>query len=643
MSIHARMDLKTVGVSLVLVSVGTLAACVPSPTATPPRQTPFPTLPLVAETGTPENPTTPVPGPLTPETTVSPDLTARPTLAPSTLAPAGAALTADTFPPVVELIVQDPGAPVSQGKAVALNVLAADNNLLARLELYDNDGLVAQATASPPARVYSNQFLWNAATPGRHVLRAVAYDAAGNASAPSQMELNVIPNNRAPAVQITEPAGSINAELGAPIRIQGVATDDVAVTRMDLIVDNQLVTFVLAPQPNGVTPFAVSLPWTPTTTGTHNVVLRAYDNQGQSDDSLRYTVRVFDNQPPVVRAAAEHVTISTADALVVNALALAKNGISRLELYVDEQLADAASSATPAQQTALDTALTAGNLAAGAHTFYVRAFDLNGQTTDTPRVPFTVTDGSAVVYRDTPVPAVTPPPLLPTPTATPARVVPEPPSVELQLLGKSPDVTLPNPASIQIRARGSAELATIELWLRYPGEPGAQLLLEENSKGATEKTLTFDWTAPRAGVVEMFARVTDNVGQTQDSTLLRFDVQPPLAPTPAPSAPNFAQTWVAESPAARYEVTFAPLARALRGVFVERRADGVVLQGRVVSGAGNDKNASFAIDFSGDASAPQHTLQFDCAVAARPPQLTCNFSNEKGERGSAIFAPLAPP
>lgn len=617
---------------LVLVS-----ACVPSPTATPSRQTPFPTLPLVDETATPEGGTNALDE--TPEAT-SDAAQADVTNVPPTpaLNATQAALKNDLLAPIVQLTAQNPTAPISAGLNVPLNVYAADNSAITRLELYDNNVLAGQAAVIVPSAVYLNQFTWQANVLGKHILRAVAYDAGGNASAPAQLELNVITNNRAPEVQITDPSGHKDAEIGAPLVIQGVATDDVAVTRMELLVDNQVVTFVTPDkQGGGVTPFAVAIPWTPTATGSHNIILRAYDNQNQSDDSLRYTVTVFDNQAPVVNAQGEYTMLAPGDVLVVDTLALSNNGIARLELYVDGVLRDTVNSSAPARQTALKTSLTAPDLGAGSHSFFVRAFDVTGQTTDTPGAAIQIQQGAPRVPHETRAAEGANTPLPPTPTATPKLVLPGPPTIELELTNAP--VVLPNAAKIQITARGSSELDRVELWVRAPGETGAQLALEENVQGATEKTLVYDWNAPRAGVVEMYARVHDNLKQERVSEVLRFGVQPPLAPTTAAAGYDFAQIWRAESPAARFDVTFAPIGRALRGAFVESRADGNVLNGKIVSGAVNDKSVLFAVDFGPETN---HTFEFDCSFNARPPVLTCNYANENGERGSAVFEPVKP-
>ncbi|HZQ07861.1 MAG TPA: hypothetical protein VFD70_14855, partial [Anaerolineae bacterium] len=65
--------------SLVLTGLLLLGACVPSPTATPPRQTPFPTLPRMFDTATPIAFVTGAPIPRATSVPTSPQQTAQPT------------------------------------------------------------------------------------------------------------------------------------------------------------------------------------------------------------------------------------------------------------------------------------------------------------------------------------------------------------------------------------------------------------------------------------------------------------------------------------------------------------------------------------------------------------------------------------
>ena len=282
------------------------------------------------------------------------------------------------------------------------------------------------------------------------------------------------------------------------------------------------------------------------------------------------------------------------DVLLVNALALSNNGIGRMELYVDERLTDGVNSSLPSQQTAMQATLSAADLNTGTHSFYIRAYDVTGQKADTQPATIEVREGAPRVARGkgTAVPTRTPFP--PTPTPTPQLVLPGPPTIELALANAP--VVLPGAAQIRILARGSSELDHVELWGRAPGETSAQLLLEENVKGATEKTLTFDWQAPRAGVVEMFARVTDNLKQVGLSTPLHFNIQAPLVPTPPPAVFDFSQAWAAESPAARFQINFVQIGQRAPRHDGGAVADGKIVNGKIVSGAVNDKTVLFGVE-----------------------------------------------
>ena len=108
---------------------------------------------------------------------------------------------------------------------------------------------------------------------------------------------------------------------------------------------------------------------------------------------------------------------------------------------------------------------------------------------------------------------------------------------------------------------------------------------------------------------------------------------------------DFSQAWAAESPAALFQINFVQIGHALRGTMVEQLADGKIVNGKIVSGAVNDKTVLFGVELTTEgagSNSPSLTLEFDCSFNERLPAITCNYTNEKGERGSAIFEPVAP-
>jgi hypothetical protein len=91
-------------------------------------------------------------------------------------------------------------------------------------------------------------------------------------------------------------------------------------------------------------------------------------------------------------------------------------------------------------------------------------------------------------------------------------------------------------------------------------------------------------------------------------------------------------------------VTFTQIGRALRGTLVEQLADGKILNGTLVSGGVNENKVEFGVELAakGAQANVRMTLVFDCLFNQRPVTLTCNYTTEKGERGSAVFEPVAP-
>lgn len=149
------------------------------------------------------------------------------------VAAARGAVPADTQAPTVS--VSAPGSTVSG--IVAVNVNAADNVGVTRVELYAGGALVATDTASP----YS--FSWDSASraDGPTSLVATAYDAAGNSKSST---VNVTVANKvtadtiAPTVNIANPAAG--ASVNGNVAITVKASDNVAVTAVSLYIDGAL-------------------------------------------------------------------------------------------------------------------------------------------------------------------------------------------------------------------------------------------------------------------------------------------------------------------------------------------------------------------------------------------------------------------
>ncbi len=638
---------------IVALSLSAVIGCVPSPTATPPRATPFPTLPLPTDTPTVSDTQAPTET-LAPIATVpllpSPTLTTPRVPATTTFAPT-ATLPKESLPPLLQILPSESNGPVSINETVNIAVIAADDVGLARVELYDENVLyTAMAAPTPSPRTLTTVLTWKTAKLGTHHLRILAYDLAGKPSNPEELAYNVITDNRHPNATLIDPIGAVNLPIGTPLVVQGVATDDVAVTRVDLYVDNQLYTYIASDENQPQLPFAVSFLWVPTSGGTHQLFLRVHDNQDQTGDSASLLVNTQDTQAPVLAVSYERTEVEADGSLLAHVLALSPNGIARAELWADNQIAAVVNSAAPGVQNVLDTDLVWQASTVGDHALLVRVYDSAGLNSSTnpllihvlatgTRVPTATVENLSVVATATSLP----------PTITPAVILPAPPTIVVTTTQDALAAQLPGPLHIQLTAHGTVELDHVELWATYQGETTPQLLYADNVKGSTDKTLPYDWTPTRAGVAFLFARVVDQLGQVGKSPDDAVYLNSPPAPTATPTYFSLAPRWQANIPTNQFAVTFNQLGTALRGTFTNTPLNGSPFTGDIIAGTVAKQRINFSVAFDNPQASPR-TLDFDCIPGATPTggqpqvialtQLACNYQDEAGNRGSAIFTPV---
>src|SRR5581483_3707418 len=288
-------------ITLALLAFIVLIAACQSPT--PAAPTPIPAAPsqiqtAVAQTLTAVAPTssagTPVAPPTPTPTQVAP---ATATLAPNqpTPTPGG-----ETNPPTIQLLSPAQGAQISVNQTIQLVALAADDVGIARVEFFADNVLIdAQAPQNNPT-TYQAIFSWSSTQVGQHTLFAIAYDPSNYVSAPATVAVNVIASNTPPQVSILAPPSPQNVNLGAQLTVQTVASDQVGVTQLQMIVDNQPYSQTTSQNPGGQTPFAANFIYAANALGTHTIVIRATDSSGNIGNSNPLTVNVGDNTPPSV-------------------------------------------------------------------------------------------------------------------------------------------------------------------------------------------------------------------------------------------------------------------------------------------------------------------------------------------------------
>ncbi|MBT1077330.1 Ig-like domain-containing protein, partial [Geobacter grbiciae] len=170
-------------------------------------------------------------------------------------------------------------------------VAASDNVGVAKVELRINGAPFATATTAPYA------FSWDTTTTadGSYTLEAVAYDAAGNTgwsgsvsvmvanaatavTTPPPVTTTTAADTIAPTVAITSPANG--ATIGTKTTISIAAGDNVAISRIELLFDGNLVTAV-----NGRGTLSYTMNTRKVVAGTHTILARAFDAAGNMSTS----------------------------------------------------------------------------------------------------------------------------------------------------------------------------------------------------------------------------------------------------------------------------------------------------------------------------------------------------------------------
>lgn len=280
--------------------------------------------------------------------------------------PAPSSASADSAPPTASITAPFDAAAVSD--AITISALASDNEGVSRVELFVDGKLLVTKTSAP----YS--FTWDTTTVsnGTHWLYARAYDAAGNYGTAGTTTVSVANAGSAdeipPTVSITAPAnGSTVAGL---VTISAAASDNVGVTKVDLLVDGVVVASD-ASAPYGATWDASSA-----AAGTHTVAAVAHDAAGNTQGASVSVTRPApgDTTPPTVSFTAPANGASVSGTVQVLVAATDDVAVAKIELSVDGTLKSALTAAP--WSFGLDTS----TLAPGNHTLGVKAYDAAGNS-----------------------------------------------------------------------------------------------------------------------------------------------------------------------------------------------------------------------------------------------------------------------
>lgn len=607
---------------LALILLMLVASCEPI-TATPPlTATPSPSAsPTVARATE-----TPVTAPIVvafPTAVPSPSVT--PTLAPAPVSRAA---------PVVQLASPAQNAQISVNQTYTLVVLASSENGIARIEVTADGAPVHIENPSAPVPTFTAFVSWTPTQIGAHVLRAVAYDAQNRASAPDEVTVTVLQNARKPTAIIVYPIGVPQIELGSVLPIYGIATDDAGVTQVELWVDNQLATYLVAQNSTGQLTFPFVFHWHALAPGTHTFFVRAYDNQNLTTDSAPLRILVVDNQVPSLSVAFDRTHAPAGEPITLTVSALDVSGIQKIEFVSGREIFATLTSSNPARQTALAGQIVYQNLNPGEYPIIVRAHNANGNIKESP--PQIVS-----ILRPGQAAPTAAPTLTPTRTRVPrATVTPRsqpPPAPKAEIIAPTDRFNLSAPLRITFSGQASAELERIEVWAYYPGQALAQVICLIEARATTQKTGQCDWTPPAAGVVTLFAQSIDIYRQIGRSPAITGFVGAPVPPTATPTPLTATARWSAATATGPMTITLRQTGTTLRG---EVKMTGVEPVGRIVSGTARAERLSFSVDFSAEGGTPVAgalTMDFDCVTDLNAGTMSCTYRDSRGRTGAALF------
>jgi subtilisin family serine protease len=233
----------------------------------------------------------------------------------------------DVTPPTAQITAPASGAGLAG--SVAIEVAAADDTGVMRVEVYRDSGVLLGTDTTEPYSV-----TWDtASTPfGDHTLDARAYDQAGNAVTSAPVPVRVRDTVR-PVVTITSPANG--ASVAGPVLVAASATDNVGVARVDFFLD---FTTTLASD----TSAPWELTWNSATVapGAHSIAARAYDLEGNISTLPSVDFTVLDSTPPSVSitSPANGSTVGRNSTITISASASDNVGVTRVEFYVGSTL-----------------------------------------------------------------------------------------------------------------------------------------------------------------------------------------------------------------------------------------------------------------------------------------------------------------
>lgn len=222
-------------------------------------------------------------------------------------------------PPQVRLLAPEDGSSVRERRFLRLEAEASDDVAVAQVDFYAGSNLVGTAYAEP--------FSFEVRVPDGQAVsfRAVATDSAGNSASSEEVEVVVLPD-ASPTVEWLAPAAGLEYDRGAILPIAVTATDDVSVTRVDILANGEL-KYSLTAEPY-LAELTLPIAWS-----SLELTAVAIDDVGQTVSASR-TVPLLAGDPPIltVLSPANGSQVLTGSVVVVEVGASAPFGVASVRL-----------------------------------------------------------------------------------------------------------------------------------------------------------------------------------------------------------------------------------------------------------------------------------------------------------------------
>jgi hypothetical protein len=177
-------------------------------------------------------------------------------------------------PPTVSITTPTNGATISG--SVAFSADASDDNGVSKVVFIIDSTILAEDTSAP----YSTTFNSASYSNGSHTLKAVVTDSVGQ-TAESSISVtisNTKTDSENPTVQITQPPTDPYTWASGNLQIQATATDNVAVSKIELYINNTLVATENAAQIDRI------WLWNNVGPGAYTLKAKSYDTSSNSSE-----------------------------------------------------------------------------------------------------------------------------------------------------------------------------------------------------------------------------------------------------------------------------------------------------------------------------------------------------------------------